>query len=245
MTPRFPAAMLSGSRSASTTPRSPTSGRLRYSRTPGTGSRRCAAGVRPTTVRRVGELRSGAAVFRTDAESRVSEWNPECERLTGIRADEAEGRPCWEVIAGRDADGGIVCHPGCSVARLARQGWPVRCTDLHMRTRHGVKRITISTIVLRGEEETTILHVLRETAAGAPAATPSGGQPSLTPRQREILRLLVQGVRAKQIAAQLTLSETTVRNHIRAILRELGAHSQLEAVARARTLSLILEEPAA
>jgi DNA-binding NarL/FixJ family response regulator len=69
--------------------------------------------------------------------------------------------------------------------------------------------------------------------------------PSLTRRQREILYLLVEGVRVKQIAARLTLSETTVRNHIRAILRELGAHSQLEAVARARALSLALEEPAA
>ena len=42
----------------------------------------------------------------------------------------------------------------------------------------------------------------------------------------------------KEIAGRLTLSEATVRNHVRAILRELGAHSQLEAVARARALPL-------
>ena len=70
-------------------------------------------------------------------------------------------------------------------------------------------------------------------------------EPSLTPRQREVLALLAGGVRARQIAARLTLSETTVRNHIRAILVELEAHSQLEAVARARALALVQEEPAA
>src|SRR5262249_53906100 len=71
---------------------------------------------------------------------------------------------CWEVIAGRDAAGGIVCHPGCSVARLAQEGWPVRCTDLHVRTPLGRRRLTISTIVLRDEDDMTVLHPVRETA---------------------------------------------------------------------------------
>ena len=190
-------------------------------------------------------MRSGAAVFRTDRDSLIRDWNPECEHVTGITAAEAEGRPCWQVIAGRDADGGIVCHPGCSIARLAQQGWPVRCTDLHMRTRYGPKRITISTIVLRDDSETTVLHPLRETTATAPTTREDDARPCLTRRQREILYLLVEGTRVRQIATQLTLSETTVRNHDRAILRELGAHSQLEAVARARALSLALEDPAA
>lgn len=191
------------------------------------------------------EVRSGDAVFRTDEHSRIRDWNPGCERLTGIGADEAEGRPCWEVIAGREPDGAIVCHPGCSIARLARQGWPVRCTDLRMRTRSGLKRITISTIVLRNESETAILHALREAEETALRQPSNGREPCLTRRQREILQLLVEGVRVKQIAERLTLSETTVRNHVRAILRALDAHSQLEAVARARELSLRLDEPAA
>jgi DNA-binding CsgD family transcriptional regulator len=175
----------------------------------------------------MGDLRSGAAVFRTDRDGLIRNWNPECQRLTGITSEEAEGNPCWEVIAGRDAAGGIVCHPGCSIARLARQGWPVRCTDLHMRTRYGPKRVTISTIVLRDDSETTVLHPLREATESAAATHADDPPPSLTRRQREILYLLVEGIRVRQIATRLTLSETTVRNHIRAILRELGAHSQL------------------
>jgi DNA-binding CsgD family transcriptional regulator len=191
------------------------------------------------------ELRSGAAVFRTGTDSLIREWNPACERLTGISAAEAEGRPCWEVMAGRDADGGIVCHPGCSIARLAKQGWPVRCTEVQMRTRFGPKQIAVSIIVLQDESQRTILHVLGETT-GRPAVAPTAGlAPRFTRRQREILSLLVAGVRAKQIASRLSLSETTVRNHIQAILRELDAHSQLEAVARVHELSLALEEPTA
>lgn len=61
----------------------------------------------------------------------------------------------------------------------------------------------------------------------------------LTKRQREVLQLLAAGVPAKAIAAQLGVVEATVRNHIRAILVALDAHSQLEAIANARRLKLI------
>jgi PAS domain S-box-containing protein len=58
--------------------------------------------------------------------------------------------------------------------------------------------------------------------------------PHLTPRQAEVLRLLERGLSTHQIADELHLSVETVRNHIRAVLRALGAHSRLEAVAMAR-----------
>jgi DNA-binding NarL/FixJ family response regulator len=61
----------------------------------------------------------------------------------------------------------------------------------------------------------------------------------LSPRQRQVLALLARGVRARDIGARLGLSEATVRNHIRALLRRLDSHSQLEAVARARDLRLL------
>jgi PAS domain S-box-containing protein len=53
----------------------------------------------------------------------------------------------------------------------------------------------------------------------------------LTPRQAEVLDLLERGRTTRQIAEQLHLSIDTVRNHIRHILRAVGAHSRLEAVA--------------
>ena len=58
--------------------------------------------------------------------------------------------------------------------------------------------------------------------------------PALTPRQAEILRLLEHGRSTRQIAEELHLSLETVRNHIRHLMRALGVHSRLEAVALAR-----------
>jgi PAS domain S-box-containing protein len=53
----------------------------------------------------------------------------------------------------------------------------------------------------------------------------------LTPRQAEVLELLERGRTTKQIAEELHLSPETVRNHVRKLLRSVGAHSRLEAVA--------------
>jgi PAS domain S-box-containing protein len=58
--------------------------------------------------------------------------------------------------------------------------------------------------------------------------------PGLTPRQCEVLRLLAIGLSTTEMAIRLGISRETVRNHVRALLRELGAHSRLAAVAEAR-----------
>ena len=61
----------------------------------------------------------------------------------------------------------------------------------------------------------------------------------LTPRQREVLALLADGASTTQIATTLGLAEETVRNHIRQLLRRLGVHTRLAAVAYARREGLI------
>lgn len=61
----------------------------------------------------------------------------------------------------------------------------------------------------------------------------------LTPRQAEVLALLERGRTTRQIAEELHLSVETVRNHVRRLLRTLGAHSRLEAVAVARRYGLL------
>jgi PAS domain S-box-containing protein len=76
-----------------------------------------------------------------------------------------------------------------------------------------------------------VTHV-DETEAPAPP-------PHLTPRQGEVLDLLVRGRSTNQIADELHLSTETVRNHIRGVLRALGAHSRLEAVFLAHSEHLV------
>jgi DNA-binding NarL/FixJ family response regulator len=61
----------------------------------------------------------------------------------------------------------------------------------------------------------------------------------LSPRQRQVLTLLAEGLRPTAIARRLELSLPTVRNHVAAVLHRLGCHSQLEAVATARRRGLI------
>ena len=56
----------------------------------------------------------------------------------------------------------------------------------------------------------------------------------LTAREREVLSDLVCGLAANEIAERRFVSLTTVRTHIRAILRKLDVNSQLAAVALAR-----------
>lgn len=63
--------------------------------------------------------------------------------------------------------------------------------------------------------------------------------PSLTPRQAEVLKLLAAGKSPKEIGRELYLSEATVRNHIRGLLKAFGAHSQLEVLARAREAGVL------
>jgi PAS domain S-box-containing protein len=61
----------------------------------------------------------------------------------------------------------------------------------------------------------------------------------LTPRQLEVLRLLAGGRSTEQIADGLHISRETARNHVRHVLRALGAHTRLEAVAHARALRIV------
>ncbi|MHA2315215.1 MAG: LuxR C-terminal-related transcriptional regulator, partial [Candidatus Hermodarchaeia archaeon] len=52
----------------------------------------------------------------------------------------------------------------------------------------------------------------------------------LTPREMEILNYIAQGYLNKQIAAELDISEQTIKNHVTSILRKLNANARTEAV---------------
>jgi DNA-binding NarL/FixJ family response regulator len=52
----------------------------------------------------------------------------------------------------------------------------------------------------------------------------------LTPRQAEVLSLLLQGLPNKLIARQLNLSVETVKDHVAAVLRALGVSTRTQAV---------------
>ena len=60
-----------------------------------------------------------------------------------------------------------------------------------------------------------------------------GKRQSFTPREYDVLQLLVKGLRNKEIAGQLHITERTVKNHIANITAKLGVDSRTEAVLHA------------
>lgn len=68
--------------------------------------------------------------------------------------------------------------------------------------------------------------------------TPDLGS-ALTPRERETLHLLAEGLNSSGVSGRLGVAHNTARNHIQRVLDKLGARSQLEAVAIARREGLL------
>ena len=67
-----------------------------------------------------------------------------------------------------------------------------------------------------------------------------GDGEALTPREREVLDLLAEGLANRAIAARLGISEHTAKFHVNAILGKLGVESRAEAIVRAARRGLVV-----
>jgi two-component system nitrate/nitrite response regulator NarL len=85
-----------------------------------------------------------------------------------------------------------------------------------------------------------ILRALRSDVTRA--KEDADGLDMLSPRERDVLRGLVEGKRGGQIAEELMISTDTVRTHTRNIFAKLDVHSRLEAVRVARAAGLRPQE---
>ncbi|MBV9879203.1 MAG: response regulator transcription factor [Gemmatirosa sp.] len=83
-----------------------------------------------------------------------------------------------------------------------------------------------------------------ELLAGAEAELPVGAPPAppalLSPREREVLALLAQGLANKAIAPRLGISEHTVKAHVASIFEKLHAGTRAEAVVTAARQGLLM-----
>ncbi len=200
-------------------------------------------------------------VLGVDQDRKVALWNEAAERLVGYRAVEVLGRPCSEILAGRDRSGRPVCGPACSLIASARKGEPVQGREVMISTKSGqLIWIHITAIVVPSGAPSlfTMVHVFRDVtrqvetetlltkvqALLAHEAQPlegggpqSSGNPSplsvLTPREQQVLRLIARGESSKGVAERLRISPSTARNHTQKILHKLGVHTKLEALALA------------
>jgi DNA-binding NarL/FixJ family response regulator len=108
----------------------------------------------------------------------------------------------------------------------------------------------VAGFVLKEAPLDELLRAVQSVAKGTPyidpvlagslaASTFSTEDPQLTQREREVLRLLADGLSNDEIGKQLFISAETVRTHIRKAMEKLGAETRTQAVARALRDKLI------
>ncbi|MBO0612650.1 response regulator [Thiothrix fructosivorans] len=81
--------------------------------------------------------------------------------------------------------------------------------------------------------------MLAEVRQRAETKAPPTDNSGLTPRQREVMRLMAEGLPNKTIASRLHCSDGTVKLHVSAILRTLHARNRTEAVQAATRLGVL------
>lgn len=94
--------------------------------------------------------------------------------------------------------------------------------------------------ILKEAPHETLLRAIEKVAIGETFVDPAlmsalthsrGGTDVLTPREREILQLLADGMSNADVAGQLFISQETVKSHVRHILTKLEADTRTQAVA--------------
>lgn len=211
--------------------------------------------ARPLIVHDIAELVNGTGdpAFAVDPTHTIIAWNRAAEALLDYRAEEAIGRDCSQVIGGRNEQGHIVCNTLCPFLVAIRRGDHLHHLDLQVRRRGGgTIWVNMTSIMFTGSEP-CVIHILRDITADRnreafvqqvlqaattlnPESPPVGADEHpvlLSPREREILRLLATGAGTRLIAETLSISPATVRNHVQQIMNALRAHSRLEAVVKA------------
>ena len=107
--------------------------------------------------------------------------------------------------------------------------------------------------LLKGAPRADVFSAVRIVAAGGSLLAPLAASavlrrvrgelpptaPSLTMRERMVLEHLARGLGNKQIAAQLGITERTVKFHVSSVFTKLGAANRTEAVTRAAQAGLI------
>jgi len=96
--------------------------------------------------------------------------------------------------------------------------------------------------VFKGEapiSRATAAKILNEFAKQGDEEPPQKVYDSLTAREREVLELLTHGSTNKEIANSLSISENTVKNHLRNILEKLHLENRVQAVAFALREGLV------
>lgn len=145
---------------------------------------------------------------------------------------------------------------GVETARRLKTSSPVRILMLTVSDKDedllGALAAGADGYLLKNAEPEVLVRAIRQVVAGKGALSPeimpqvmqAAGRarqdlPALSPREQEVLQALAEGATTAEIAADLVISQNTVKTHVRRALRKLDAANRPEAVARAVALGLI------
>ena len=151
------------------------------------------------------------------------------EELLGSLQETGVARETPVILLLSDATSGAVSQ----ALRLGVRG--ILASSPEPRQLAAALEAVVRELVVRGSES----GAPRRPAAGRSTPVDELAEP-LTPREREVLRLLASGLGNKEIAAKLKISEHTAKFHVASILGKLGAASRAEAVSIGMRNGLIL-----
>lgn len=204
---------------------------------------------------------TGDAAFALDAAGRIRAWNKAAAELFGRSEAEVMSVPCHELLQCSDEDG-VFSAKHCVVRRWATDNQPPVNFDVRLQTKEGRIWCNLSTLISRDptSEGRYAIHIVRpieigkrleqalsefvrihveSNSNGKPVIPMPGINVRLTRREIEVLKNLAKGDTTRNIANELNISSTTVKNHIKHILTKFGAHTRLEAIRRAETAGII------
>lgn len=203
-------------------------------------------------------LRDAAdGAFVIDENLRILFWNKAAEIILGFGSDDVTGQYCYYLLHGQDEGRHLVCKKRCQVLKLALQDKPIPNYDIHVTNKKGVDCwLNMSVFTYRMSDtngKKGIVHLFHDLNQKEiddkvlgqlvkvinryhdirhnNGAKLESHQNTLTSREREVLALLADGHGTRDIAQLLSISTSTVRNHIQHILQKLQVHTRLEAVA--------------
>lgn len=203
-------------------------------------------------------------VFAVDATQRIIFWNPGCEELFERSSQSILGRPCNDVLCGRNpSSGATFCRPNCCVAKLCQGGDAPNKFKIKTQGGDGKSLILSVDVMLVPSccnKRWVVIHLLNRSVNQDLLTTMdnasrfgnnisvvdyTGGDSGknlsrLTARETQVLQLLSEGLSSSVISKRFKVSHTTVRNHLQHIQSKLGVHSQTEAVAYAYRHNLVM-----
>lgn len=106
--------------------------------------------------------------------------------------------------------------------RAGAQGYLVKTSKLD-EVIDGIRRVAAGGSPLSPKIQGAVVRAMRK-----PVGEGSGGLDALTPRERQVLRLLAAGISTRETAARLTISPKTVETHRVRIYAKLGCKSAVE-----------------